>query len=245
MTKHSTIRLLSWNARRANSAAIELADRIGAEVLLLQEGLAASSWSGKAVGVPVAGRTWGSWVWVRSGALEAISFAGYSGWVIGARWQRREAEDVYLFSVHSPTPTKDRPRASYVAESQAIVTAICASVPSTAPLVIGGDFNFKSLGQRLPSEAIQPTMAELQAIQQFRGHGLSVAWQDCHPGEPLQQTLRWTNDQSVPFHCDGFLTRNLGHSTANCEVILPESEPPKSDHNAVLLSVSLSTNVQG
>lgn len=235
MTKHSTIRLLSWNARRANSAAIDLADRFGAEVLLLKEGQAASSWSGEAVGVPVAGRTWGSWVLVRSGALEPIAIAEYPGWVIGARWQRRDAEDVYLFSVHSPTP----PRVSYVAESQAIVTAICASVPSAAPLVIGGDFNFKSLGQRLPSETIQTTMAELQAIQEFRDRGLSVAWHDCHPGKPLQQTLRWTNDQSVPFHCDGFLTRNLGHGTVNCEVILPESEPPTSDHNAVLLTVSL------
>ena len=232
------MRLLSWNTDhgRGTAAAIELANRLGAHALMLQEAQPPSSWSGEAVGGLVADHTWGSWVLVRSGALEPIAIAGYSGWVIGTRWQRPDADDVYLFSVHSPTSSENEPRASYVAESRAIVMAICARVPSTAPLLIGGDFNFKSLGQRLPSESIQAKKAELQALQEFRSQGLSVAWQDCHPGEPLPQTLRWRNDPSMPFHCDGFLTRNL-HAMLNCDVIQPESEGPLSDHNAVLLNL--------
>lgn len=211
---------------------------------MLQEAQPANSWTGQSVGVSVTDRTWGSWILVRSGTLEPIPIPGYSGWVIGARWQRSDTDDVYLFSVHSPTPSKNEPRGPYVAESRAIVRAICAHAPSTAPLLIGGDFNFKSLGHRLPSESIQTENPELQALQEFRSHGLSVAWQDCHPGEPLQQTLRWSNNQSVPFHCDGFLTRNVGPAAVNCQVILPDSQIHDSDHNAVLLDLSLAMPIE-
>jgi hypothetical protein len=165
---------------------------------------------------------------------------GLSGWVSGAWWRRDGSdtnEGLYLFSVHSPTRNRAESPASYVAESSSIVAAICAAVPTTAPLLIGGDFNFKSLGHRLPSEALQTGAAELQALREFRAQGLSVAWQDCHPGEPLCQTLRWNREPGVAFHCDGFLTRNLHDAEVRCEVLTPESEVPGSDHNAVLLEV--------
>ena len=207
---------------------------------MLQEGQPAGLWRGPAIGATVVDRAWGSWVMVRSGSLESVAIAGYSGWVSGAWWRRDGSETdegLYLFSVHSPTRNKNEPRATYVAESSSIVAAICASVPTTAPLLIGGDFNFKSLGHRQPSEAIQTEGAELQALGQFRGHGLSVAWQDCHPGEPLCQTLRWNRDPAVPFHCDGFLTRHLGDAQVLCDVLTPESGVPHSDHNAILLEI--------
>ena len=236
------MKVLSWNTAfgRGTAAAIELADRLAADVLLLQEGQPASMWQGEASGVPVADRAWGSWILVRDGSLEVIPMPGYSGWVSGARWRRGPAganEVVYLFSVHSPTASKTEPRASYVAESRSIVAAICSRVPTTAPLVIGGDFNFKSFGHRLPSEAIQTEEAETKALREFRDLGLSVAWQACHPGEPLRQTLRWKKDPAVPYHCDGFLTRHLGNAQVQCDVLLPTSDVPHSDHNAVLLNL--------
>ncbi len=236
------MKLLSWNTAygRGTAAAIELADRVGADVLMLQEGQPGDLWRGKAVGARVVDHAWGSWVLTRSGSLEPIAITGYSGWVSGARWWRYGAdvdEPLYLFSVHSPTPSRNEPRATYVAESRSIVATICACVPTTAPLLIGGDFNFRSLGQRLPSETIQTEHAELEALQEFRGHGLSVAWQDCHRGEPLCQTLRWVKDPAVPYHCDGFLTRNLELAHVRCDVLLPESDVPHSDHNAILLKI--------
>jgi len=177
---------------------------------------------------------------VRSGALEQISIADYPGWVAGARWLREQENDVYLFSIHSPTPNKSEPQGSYVAESLKIVAAICENIPSSGSLVIGGDFNFKSLGERLVSEAIRTEETELQALREFRERGLSIAWRDSHPEEPLPQTLRWNPAQTTPYHCDGFLTRGFLATGIICDIICSESEAQHSDHNPVFLQLSRS-----
>ena len=115
--------------------------------------------------------------------LELLVIEGYSGWVIGARWHPDAADVVYLFSVHSPTASEDHPRADYVTESRRIVAAICAQVPTSVPLVVGGDFNFKSFGERLSSESITINQSEAAALGEFRRCGFSVAWRDCHRGD--------------------------------------------------------------
>ena len=130
------MRLLSWNTKfgRGTSAAIALADRIAADAVMLQEAQPAGLWSGPLVGAAVPNRAWGRWVLVRSGALEPMAVANYSGWVIGARWRRDPADlagDIYLFSVHSPTPNDHEVRGSYVDESCRIVVAISALVPAS------------------------------------------------------------------------------------------------------------------
>ena len=207
---------------------------------MLQEARPAGLWSGAMVGATVPNRTWGSWVLVGCGALEPVAVSNYSGWVSGARWSRETAEpveDVFLFSVHSPTSSEDEPRDSYVEESRKIVSVICKEVPSMAPLVIGGDFNFKSLGVRLSSEVIRTDASELEALQGFRDLGLSVAWQDAHPDQSLPQTLRWNRAPSTPYHCDGFLTRGLPRGRILCDVLSSEPEASQSDHNPVFLRV--------
>jgi len=103
------------------------------------------------------------------------------------------------------------------------------------PLVVGGDFNFKSLGRRLPSEVLATEHPELEAIEEFQSIGFSLAWQRCHPGEPLAQTLRWAKKPTVPFHCDGFLVRNVGDAGLACDVICNDSGIMVSDHNPVVL----------
>jgi hypothetical protein len=44
-------------------------------------------------------------------------------------------------------------------------------------------------------------------------------WADCHPGAVLPQTLRWSKDKLVPYHCDGILARPLVAADAICEVL--------------------------
>jgi hypothetical protein len=142
---------------------------------------------------------------------------------------------MYLFSVHSPTDNENEPRESYVEESRLIVAEICARVPPSVPLVIGGDFNFKSFGERLTNESVRTERSELEALADFRRRDLFVAWRDLHPGEPLPQTLRWNGDRTRPYHCDGYLTRGLTETAMFCDVIAPNSEINRSDHNPVIL----------
>jgi hypothetical protein len=97
----------------------------------------------------------------------------------------------------------------YVGESRQIVRSICGEVPAGSPIVIGGDFNFKSFGQRLASEQPTNDSSEVDALREFRDLGLFVAWRDVHSDLPLPQTLRWNGAPATPYHCDGFLFRGM------------------------------------
>ena len=241
------MKVLTWNTAcaRGTSAAVALADRIGADVVLLQEAQPTSLWTGPLVGAAVPSRPWGSWVMVRTGVLQEIAIANYSGWVTGARWRRNDAGGTtYVFSIHSPTPNENERRGSYVAEAVKIVAAICEQVPSSGRLVIGGDFNFKSLGERLASEQIRTDNAELRALQEFRKRGLSIAWRDVHPQRALPQTLRWRSAPTTPFHCDGFLTRGLTTAAMACDIICSDGETRVSDHNPVVLQLPMNPAAQ-
>ena len=232
--------LLTWNVEggRATAGALEISDQVAADVVFLQEGSVGHLWKGPICSAQVPGRSWGSAVLVRDGSLESISIPGYSGWVIGGCWRPKVpgiSEAIYLFSVHSPTANENEPRAGYVAESLQIVHAICAEVPSAAPLVIGGDFNFTSFGERLPNELPANDGSELDALKQFRDLGLLVAWRDSHHGLPLPQTLRWKKAPATPYHCDGFLLRGVDVSTIQCEVLSSGVVTRQSDHNPIVL----------
>jgi hypothetical protein len=234
------MRVLTWNTAlaRGTSAAVAYAVDVAADVVLLQEAQPTGLWTGPLIGSPAPGRNWGSWVMVRCGILEEISIANYAGWVAGAQWRRTaDGNPVYLFSIHSPTGTKGERRSSYVREATQIVSAVCEAIPSNAPVVIGGDFNFKSLGERLPSESLQCDDGEVEALQEFRTRGFSVAWRDVHPRRALPQTLRWSREPTTPFHCDGFLIRGCVTVSMKCEVICSDSEARFSDHNPVILQL--------
>jgi len=183
-------------------------------------------------------RGWGSSVLVRDGSLEPIDIPRYRGWVVGACWRPKAsdiAEAVYLFSIHTPTPNEDEPRGAYVAEALEIVRAICAAVPPGSSLVIGGDFNFRSFGERLLNEQPANHGSELEALKEFRNLGLFVAWRDAHPGLPLPQTLRWNGGHATPYHCDGFLLRGVDITTVQCEVLSSAFVTRQSDHNPLVL----------
>jgi endonuclease/exonuclease/phosphatase family metal-dependent hydrolase len=236
------MKLLTWNTKygRGTPAALALARSLDVDGVLLQEASPDRDWSGPMIGATVAEREWGSWVLLRAGRVEPVDIDGYAGWVAGGRVTGPEGADTgeaYVFSVHSPTGEPGSPRASYVEESLRIVTAVCAKVPPRVPLIIGGDFNFKSLGVRAASAVLRNTRQERQALRQFQELGLSLAWQDCHPGQPLPQTLRWTRNPATAFHCDGFLFRDCGAMTVRCDVLRSPEIAAASDHNPVVLEL--------
>ena len=241
------MKVLTWNTAfaRGTSAAVALADRVGADVVLLQEAQPTGVWPGPLIGAAVPRRPWGSWVLVRTGVLHEIALAHYAGWVAGAQWRRTDADGpTYVFSIHSPTPNAHERRGGYVAEAVKIVAAICEHVPATGRLVIGGDFNLKSLGERLASEPIRVDTAERRALHAFRTRGLSIAWRDVHPRRALPQTLRWSGAPTTPFHCDGFLTRGFPTAAMGCDIICSEGETRVSDHNPVVLQLPVTPAVQ-
>ena len=231
--------LLTWNVEsgRGTETALRVADQLAADVLLLQETALVLNWQGAACCGQVQQRAWGSAVLVRHGSLQPLPVAAYSGWVTGARWRPGRADfpqAIDLFSIHSPTSSDQAPRAGYVAESLQIVRAICAMDTTDVPLVIGGDFNFKSFGERLPSERLATSRSELEALREFRDLGFCVAWRDAHPGLPLPQTLRWKGARATPYHCDGFLLRGIDVRTIQCEVLSSGFVTRQSDHNPLV-----------
>ncbi len=230
--------LLTWSVAfgRGTATALDIADQLAADVVFLQEALIEQHWHGPVCSGQVQRRRRGSSVLVRDGSLEPIAIPRYSGWDVGACWRPKPAdvsEAIYLFSIHSPTANKDEPRGAYVAESLKLVRAICAEVPLGSPLVIAGDFNFRSFGERLPNEQPPNHDSELEALKEFRDLGLFVAWRDAHAGLPLPQTLRWNGAPATPYHCDGFLLRGMDVTTVQCEVLSSEFVTRQSDHSPV------------
>lgn len=234
--------LLTWNLNNARAVAAcrRLTAALRPDVLFLQEAPAAVdtfvNWLWRAV----PGNRWGSAIAVASGRIEEVPVAGYDGWVIGGRWHQpheQEGRPRYLFSVHSPTSREGRKRRSYVQESRAIVQEISDAVGPDAELWIGGDFNFTSFGERQPTESVQTKPDEREALRHFAGLGLVPAWSSANPKAPLAQTIRWTRDPKMPFHCDGFLVRPSISERIICEVLGGPVITGASDHSPVGLWV--------
>ena len=173
------MRLVSWNLDRGRAAGVwqGVARDHRADLVLLQEATKPESdsvWQWEAV-VP---QPWGSAVVALDGLLQRVDIPEYRGWVTGARWFRRTkstpSEALYVFSIHSPTHHKEAPRKSYVREARTIVNQIDAAVPIDAPLIIGGDFNFASLGERIDGERLTTNPDEHEALNGFRTQRVSL-----------------------------------------------------------------------
>jgi hypothetical protein len=229
------MRILCWNTAhgRGSMAALQLADRVAADVVLLQESFPPKKWGSAVTGAVVPGRKWGSWVLVRSGKLSEIDVDGFAGWVAAGTW-RRASKSILLASLHSPTASEAVPRRSYIDEARLAVDTIVASSVYAKKHVIGGDFNFKFFGPTNAENAKGSSKKEIATMKHFAGLGFANAWADTHPGATLPQTLRWTKDRTIPYHCDGLLERPFVAADAICEVISSDFIRRHSDHNAVL-----------
>lgn len=182
-------------------------------------------------------RRWGSAVFLRQGRVEPLELPGWEGWVVGgevagAAWT--SGRRVFVFSLHAPSSSKAAPRRSYPMEVRGILDALAERLPEGAALVLGGDFNFLSLGPRQPGEEVEEKRAEQRALARIHDLGLVSCWVEAHPGEPLVQTLRWSRDPSKPFHCDGIFVPAAWAAGVECEVLTSERITATSDHNPVV-----------
>lgn len=180
---------------------------------------------------------WGSAVYCRIGTLKPIRVPAFAGWVTGARLRhlsesesgsRDRIRTLSVFSIHAPSRGT-----TYSRQVNAILDEI-RMVTRGRNLIIGGDFNLtisrQQGGERStsrPDLAIQDRLAN-----EF---GLINCWQTLHPDQPLAQTLRWTGNRTIPYHCDGlFVPKSWADRLVSCEVLMGDDWDMLSDHNPIV-----------
>ena len=157
---------------------------------------------------PVSGYDWGSAVVVRNATIRSIELPTWAGWVAvgevqGLGWPWLSGEPLLTVSLHARTLPKHEGRTNYVRQVSLVLDDL-APISAGRPLILGGDFNFLSLGLRLPEESRRTTDEEREVLERLKNQfGLVNCWQSANPDQPLPQTLRWRNDPSEPYHCDG------------------------------------------
>jgi endonuclease/exonuclease/phosphatase family metal-dependent hydrolase len=180
---------------------------------------------------------WGSAVFSGTGTVKPVPVPGFSGWVVGAEisgasWQAGTAGPLLAFSVHAPSGMGGYPK-----QVNKLLDEI-KKVAGGREVVIGGDFNLTV--SHFPGSE-RPTPKQDLAIQArlSNAFGLLNCWQAANPGQPLHQTLRWTNDPSIPYHCDGiFVPKAWGDRLVSCVVLAGEEWDRLSDHNPVVACFS-------
>ena len=155
------------------------------------------------------------------------SIVGYEGWVVGGELVESSlnahGRSLFVFSVQAPTSSSQPASTPLRRGGFRILALIGEQLPSQADVILGGDFNFLSLGDRKEGEDIETTPAEQAALTRFSELGLVSCWTAAHPGRALAQTLRWTGDKSpdrsTPYHCDGIFVPGSWRTKMFCEVL--------------------------
>jgi hypothetical protein len=231
----ATLNMLKGGGRRVAPAEVLRDTR--ADLLLLQEaaGFAAVT-SGAWVWQPVCARGWGSAIHVSRGHLEPIAVRGFDGWVAGAHWSAPHVESLGVFSVHAPHGA-----GGYCGRMHGILDAIggAARRASLREIVVGGDFN---IGISARGHDGGPARTREHAVQQrLRDEfGLVNAWDALHPRALPAQTLRWTGNPVVPYHCDGlFVPQRWASALRRCVVLRSARWCARSDHNPVVATLAV------
>jgi endonuclease/exonuclease/phosphatase family metal-dependent hydrolase len=182
---------------------------------------------------------WGSAILSRASRLESVSLSSpvYEGWVVGAMAPDvmigGKSQAVLLFSLHAPTLN-----GSYERHVENIVLDIAARWRGT-PMILAGDFNHTTAFSKLDSKLGENTAGERRILGLLKDElGLVNAWQHLHPEEELPQTLRWSGNKSIPYHCDGVFVHTdylpyLSHASVRNE----GDWISMSDHNPVLATL--------
>jgi exonuclease III len=176
---------------------------------------------------------WGSAVYSASGSVKRIGVNGFAGWVVGAeiqeaKWQAGLCESLLVFSVHAPANGK-----TYAYQVNRILDRI-KSLARQRQIVIGGDFNITISGCKKSERPIRNKNLQIQArlVDEF---GLVNCWQAANPNQPLCQTLRWTGNRTIPYHCDGlFVPKAWLNRLTSCDVLMGKEWNQLSDHNPVV-----------
>lgn len=176
---------------------------------------------------------WGSAVYSLSGTLKQICVPGFAGWVVGAEihganWQSTETDATMVFSVHAPSRAE-----SYSKQVNKLLDEI-GRIANGSEIIVGGDFNL-TVSHSVESE--RPVSKQDMAIQARLADefGLINCWQSANPNQPLPQTLRWTRDRTIPYHCDGlFVPKSWQDRLESCVVLSDDDWNRLSDHNPVI-----------
>lgn len=239
--KIATYNILKGGSQRVHW--VKMIEDFGVDLLLVQESyghdehlppLLYPDARNQAVWAMVEQNGWGSAVFSKTGSVIPLAVPGYSGWVIGAEisgasWQ---ADPLLAFSVHAPVY-----KGSYSKPVNKILDEI-KKVAGDREIVIGGDFNL-TVSHWPGSE--RPVSKQDLAIQARLADefGLLNCWQAANPDQPLCQTLRWTGDRTIPYHCDGlFVPQTWKARLQSCSVLAGDEWNRLSDHNPVVACFS-------
>ena len=178
---------------------------------------------------------WGSAVYSGTGSLESISVPGFAGWVVGAlirgaAWQSPDCDSTMVFSIHAPSRAD-----SYSKQVNKLLDEI-SRIACGSEIILGGDFNLTVSNYDQSERPVSKRDLGIQSrlAQQF---GLINCWQTANPNTPLAQTLRWSRDRSVPYHCDGlFVPKSWQDRLTSCDVLAGDDWIRLSDHNPVVAS---------
>lgn len=175
----------------------------------------------------------GSAILSRRHSLTELPIADeYVGWVVGARvhgiYLGGRVQDADVYSVHIPSPGPYERRVRQFLD-------VLGRAPSNCARIVAGDFTV-TVALRQPAEELKNTEGERLILQRFQDElGLKNAWQALHPGEPLPQTLRWSRNKVVRYHCDGiFVDSRCREHLRKAEVLSNESWTALSDHNPLV-----------
>ncbi len=237
------MRIVTWNflaggSRRRNAHWQLIRERLAPDVLLAQECRPPSSadgWNDHLWARP-AGRGWGTGVYVARGAIARIGVSGFNGWITGGELDRRcwlTRKPLRAFSLHCPPG-----RHGYVKTLGRILDRL-APLAHGADLVLGGDFNVVA-GARGPAELVRMSRAEKLILERLAAEfDLIACWRTMNPAVPLAQTLRWSGNRLMPYHCDGiFVPARWRSRLVSCEVVAGKEWDLLSDHNPVIAVLS-------
>lgn len=244
------MKIVSYNLRSGGKGCIhwnEVLEQFAPEVLLVQESsppidhlppLLHGDRLKRAVWSPAqnatGSRSWGSGVYFESYSPVTLPLPNYRGWVTGAEvldfvTPTGRTEPLRAFSLHAPTGMGSYP---------SIVNRILDMLleyRQGCQIVIGGDFNLSVSEPRKTGDR-KVTAAETKIQRRIREEfGLINCWQTANAEATPAQTLRWTRDPTIPFHCDGlFAPAEWSRSLCSCVVHAGERWDSLSDHNPVM-----------
>ncbi len=225
------------------------------DILLLQESEAPPDEVSTRIKRQLTRNKWGSAVYVKHGRISQLDIQHnhdwLTGWLVGVDIEGGlnplgSDRRLRVFSLHTPPSTVSG--ISYpktVKQMLDVITQNCGDMD----LVIGGDFNLLSLGERHASElrdteqSWTATRQEKEIHTRLADMGLMNCWQTKNAGIPLGRTLRYRSKESAPaYHCDGlFVPETWKHSLTSAEILQSDEWMARSDHNPVVATFSQRT----
>jgi hypothetical protein len=231
-----TFNFLAGGSSRRNGHWQAVRGRLAPDVLLAQECRPPSDGGGTGLWARASTRGWGTGVFLAQGSIRPIPVRGFAGWAVGgevelAAWS--SSRPLRVFSVHCPVGEH-----GYMRSLGRILDRL-ARIGEGADLVVGGDLNVVA-GYRSPGEPVRMLRGEKLLLDRLVGElGLVPCWQAMHPGKPLAQTLRWSGNRVLPYHCDGiFVPRSWRGRLESAEVVSGPEWDRLSDHNPVVVGVA-------